>query len=56
MLSKEQLEERLNCLFTEEELKNKPHNGKNSYYMESQFVLFYRNPNPTRTTDNPDTD
>ena len=34
-LSKDQLEERLNCLVNEEKLKSKPHNGKNSYYLET---------------------
>ena len=34
-LSKDQLEERLNCLVIEENLKNKPHNGKNFYYIET---------------------
>ena len=35
LLSKEQLEERLNCLVNKGKLKNKPHNRKNSYYMET---------------------
>ena len=35
MLSKDQLEERLNCLINKENLKNKPHNGKNSYHLET---------------------
>ena len=34
-LSKDQLEERLNCLVKEEKLKHKPHNGKNSYCLET---------------------
>ena len=33
--SKDQLKEQLNCLVNEEKLKNKPHNGKNSYYLET---------------------
>ena len=33
-LIKDQLEERLNCLVNEEKLKNKAHNGKNSYCLE----------------------
>ena len=34
-LSKYKLEERLICLVNEEKLKNKPHSGKNSYYLET---------------------
>ena len=33
LLSKEHLEELLKCLVNEEKLQNKPHSGKNSYYM-----------------------
>ena len=34
-LSKDKLEERLNCLVNEEKLQNKPHKGKSSYYLET---------------------
>ena len=34
-LSKEQLEEPLNCFVNEEKLENKPHNALNSYYIET---------------------
>ena len=40
-LSKDQLEERLNCLVNEEKLKNKPHNGKSSYYLETNRTNFF---------------
>ena len=50
-LSKDQLEERLNCRKT-------THWKKFFLYrnQKSQFVLLYRNAHPTRTTDNPDND
>ena len=50
-LSKDQLEERLNCRKT-------THRKKFFLYrnQKSQFVLLYRNAHPTRTTDNPDND
>ena len=35
-LSKEELGEPLNCLVNELKLKNKPHNGKNYYYIEKE--------------------
>ena len=38
-LSKDQLEERLSYLANEEKLKNKPHNGKSSYYLETNRFL-----------------
>ena len=34
-LSKYKLEERLICLVNKEKLKSKPHNGKSSYYLET---------------------
>ena len=40
-LSKDQLEERLNYLVNEEKLKNKPHNGKSSYYLETNRTNFF---------------
>ena len=39
-LSKDQLEERLSYLVNEEKLKNKPHNGKSSYYLETNRTNF----------------
>ena len=38
-LSKDKLEERLNCLINEEKLQNKPHNRKSSYYLETNCLL-----------------
>ena len=46
-LSKEQLDERLNFLVNEEKLKNKPHNGKNSYDMETICSLLLKRPSNT---------
>ena len=40
-LSKDQLEERLNFLVIEEKLKNKPNNGKNSYYVETNRSILF---------------
>ena len=40
-LSKDQLEERLGYLVNEEKLKNKPHNGKSSYYLETNRTNFF---------------
>ena len=40
-LSKDQLEERLSYLVNEEKLKNKPHNGKSSYYLETNRTNFF---------------
>ena len=39
--SKEQLEERLNFLVNEEKLENKPHNGENSYDMETNRASLF---------------
>ena len=50
-LSKDQLEERLNCRKTTHRKKFFLYTNK-----KSQFVLLYRNAHPTRTTDNPDND
>ena len=40
-LSKDQLEERLSYLVNEEKLKNKLHNGKSSYYLETNRTNFF---------------
>ena len=60
-ISKDQLEERLNCPVNEQKLKSKPHNGKGSYYLEknrtnlssSIKALFQQRPTttPTKTTE-----
>ena len=56
--NKEQLEERLNCLVNEEELRNTTQQKKPLLYRNKycQFVLIYGNAHPTLTTDNHNTD
>ena len=41
LLSKDQLEEGLICLVNEEKLKNKPHKGKDSYYLERNRTILF---------------